>query len=168
MTTTLSEEIALWDGRSATALQSAYARHCAEEDFTATVLTHIADGKLQRAATWLLKKHLEAGSRLSAAGCRAVFGALSAQEHWESRLHILQSLPYLDIHEDDSAALEQFLDACVGSDRKFVRAWAYNGFHELARRFPRYRKKVDDMLARAGESEAASVQARIRNILGTP
>ena len=165
MARTLSEEIASWDGKSVAALQSTYERHSAEENFVATILVHISDIELQRAATWLLKKHLEVGNSLSTAGCRAVFGSLSLQEHWESKLHILQCLPYLDIPEDDSVGLEKFLEACLKSDRKFVRAWAYNGFKELSIRFPRYREKVDGMLAQAIESESASVRARIRNIL---
>lgn len=165
MTTTLSEEIGSWDGKSAAALQATYERHCAEEDFVATILAQIADVNLQRAATWLLKKHLEAGNSLADGDCRAILDGLPVQEHWESKLHILQCLPHLNILEEDSADLEKFLDSCVKSENKFVRAWAYNGFSELSLRFPRYREKVDGMLARAGESEAASVRARIRNIL---
>jgi len=164
VTTTLSEEIASWDGKSAAVLESTYERHGAHDDFVATILAHLSDVELQRAATWLLKRHLEVGNSLSVAECRAVFGGLSVQEHWESKLHILQCLPYLDIPEDDIVGLERFLDACLESERKFVRAWAYNGFNELALRFPRYREKVDGMLARAAESESASVRARIRNM----
>ena len=85
--------------------------------------------------------------------------------HWECKLHVLQCLPYLEIPESESASLERFLDACLESDNKFVRAWAYNGFSELSLRFPRYRERVDGLLARAATSEAASVRARIRNIL---
>ncbi len=162
---TLLEEIASWDGKSATALQSTYERHSDDEDFVATVLEHIADVELQRAATWLLKRHLEAGNSLSPGDSRAILGVLSDQEHWESRLHLLQCLPYLDIPEDQSTGLEQFLDSCLESDNKFLRAWAYNGFNELALRLPSYRDEVNLMLARASESEAASVRARIRNIL---
>ena len=164
VTVALSEEIASWDGKSAAALQSTYDRHCAEEGFVATILGHVADVDLQRAATWLLKKHLEAGNSLSSSGCRAVLGALSVQDHWESKLHVLQCLPYLDIPENETAGLERFLEACLENDNKFVRAWAYSGFNELSLRFPRYRDRVDGMLARAGVSEAASVRARIRNI----
>ncbi|MYJ77051.1 MAG: hypothetical protein F4047_02600 [Caldilineaceae bacterium SB0670_bin_27] len=162
---TLLDEIASWDGKSATALQSTFERHSDEEDFLATILEHIADVELQRAATWLLKRHLEAGNSPSPGDSRAILGVLSDQEHWESRLHLLQCLPYLDIPEDQSTGLEQFLDSCLESDNKFLRAWAYNGFNELALRFPRYRDEVNLMLARASESEAASVRARIRNIL---
>ena len=164
MTSALSEEIDSRDGKSAAALQSTYERHRTEEDFVATILAKVADAESQRAATWLLKKHVEAGNSLSAADCRTVFGVLPCQDHWESKLHILQCLPYLDIGEDDCAGLENFLRACIRSERKFVRAWAYNGFNELAMRFAQYREEVDGMLARAAESEAASVRARIRNI----
>ena len=162
---TILDEIASWDGKSATALQSTYERHGDEEDFVATVLEHIADVALQRAATWMLKRHLEAGNSVSAGVSRAILGVLSDQEHWESKLHLLQCLPHLEIPEDESAGLERFLDSCLESDNKFVRAWAYNGFNELALRFPRYREEVNLMLARAIESEAASVRARIRTIL---
>ena len=162
---TLLEEIASWDNKSAAALQSTYERHGDDEDFPGTVLEIIADVELQRAATWLLKKHLEAGHSLSPEGSRAILEALSAQQHWESKLHILQCLRYLDIGEDHTAGLKRFLDSCLESDNKFLRAWAYNGFNELSLRFPRYREETDRMLARAGETEAASVRARIRNIL---
>lgn len=165
MTSALSEEIGSWDGKSAAALQSTYERHRDEADFVATILAHVADVESQRAATWLLKKHLEAGNSLSAAECRTVLGVLSDQVHWESKLHVLQCLPHLDIREDDCGGLENFLNSCIRSEKKFVRAWAYNGFNELSTCFPRYREKVDGMLARASESEAASVRARIRNIL---
>jgi hypothetical protein len=162
---TLLEEIASWDNKSATALQSTYGRYSDEDNFLATVLEHIADVELQRAATWLLKRHLEAGHSLPLQSSRVVLKALSDQEHWESQLHILQCLRYLIIPEDQTTHLESFLASCLESDNKFLRAWAYNGFNELALRFPRYRDEIDLMLARASQSEAASVRARIRNIL---
>ena len=162
---TLLEEIASWDNKSAATLQSTYNRHGGKEDFLATIIEHIAVVEVQRAATWLLKRHLETGNSLSPRSSREILDTLSDQEHWESKLHILQCLPYLDIPEDKSADLERFLDSCLDSDNKFLRAWAYNGFNELSIRFPRYREEVNQMLVRALESEAASARARIRNIL---
>lgn len=165
MTTALSKEMGSWDGKSAAALQSMYKRHRAEEGFVGTILAHLVDVELQRAATWLLKQPLETGDSPTAPACRTILRALSVQEHWESKLHMLQCLPYLEIPEDASAGLEGFLEACLESDNKFLRAWAYNGFNELSLRFPRYRERVDSMLAQAAISEAASVRARIRDIL---
>ena len=162
---TLLDEIASWDNKSVATLQSTYNRHGGNGDFLATILEHIADVELQRAATWLLKRHFEAGNSLSRGDSRAILGKLSDQEHWESKLHILQCLPYLDIPEDQNIGVERFLDSCLESDNKFLRAWAYNGFNELALRFPRYREEVNLMLTQANQTEAASVRARIRNIL---
>ena len=162
--TDLTEELGVWDGKSAAALQSIYLRRCADEDFVATTLVLVADANLQRAATWMLKRHLELGNPLSARECRSILGSLSVQQDWESKLHLLQCLPYLSIPDEDRVGLEQFLDAGVRSDKKFVRAWAYSGLGELALRFPQYREAVEGMLARAGGSETASVRARIRNL----
>ncbi len=162
--TNLTTDLGAWDGKSAAVLQSMYERHSADADFLPTILAHLGDVNLQRAATWLLKRHLELGNSLSADACRTVLGSLAFQQHWESRLHLLQCLPLLSVAEEDRDDLKTFLDACVRSDQKFVRAWAYNGFNELALRFPQYREAVDQMLARASESEAASVRARIRNL----
>lgn len=162
--TNLTTDLGSWDRRSASVLESIYERHSADQDFIPTTLAHLADSHLQRAATWLLKRHLDLGHSLSPAECRSVLGSLAAQEDWESKLHLLQCLPHLGVTEEDRGGLETFLDTCVRSDRKFVRAWAYNGFNELALRFPHYRQAVDEMLARASESEAASVRARLRNL----
>ena len=162
--TNLTADLGSWDGKSAAVLQSIYERHSADADFLPTLLARLADVHLQRAATWLLKRHIELGNSLSATECRSVLGSLAAQEDWESKLHLLQCLPHLSVAEEGREGLEAFLDACVRSDRKFVRAWAYNGFNELALRFPQYRDAVDELLARASESEAASVRARIRNL----
>ena len=159
-----AEEFGAWDGKSTAVLHTIYLRHCADEDFVATALAHVADADLQRAATWMLKRHLELGNPLSVGECRSILGSLSVQQDWESKLHLLQCLPYLSIPDEDRVGLEQFLDACVRSDKKFVRAWAYSGLGELALRFPQHREAVDGMLARAGGSETASVRARIRNL----
>ena len=162
--TNLTADLGSWDGKSTAVLQSIYERHAVDGDFLPTLLAHLSDVNLQRASTWLLKRHLEFGNSLSPAECRAVLGNLASQQHWESKLYLLQCLPHLSVAEEDREGLETFLDACVRSDRKFVRAWAYNGFNELALGFPQYREAVDRMLARASESEVASVRARIRNL----
>ena len=141
--TDLTEELGVWDGKSTAALQSIYLRDCADDDFVATTLVLVADVNLQRAATWMLKRHLELGNPLSARECRSILGSLSVLQDWESKLHLLQCLLYLSIADEDRPGLEQFPDACVRSDKKFVRAWAYSGYKELALRFPQYREAVD-------------------------
>lgn len=38
---------------------------------------------------------------------------------------------------------EQFLDSCLDSDNRFLRAWAYNRFNELLLRIPRHREEMN-------------------------
>lgn len=95
--TNLTTDLASWNGKSAEVLHAVYERHSADADFLPTILAHLADVNLQRAATWLLKRHLELGNSLSAAECRSVLGSLAAQEDWESKLHVLQCLPWVSV-----------------------------------------------------------------------
>ena len=48
---------------------------------------------------------------------------------------------------------------------KFVRAWSYNGLYELATSFPSLRKEAERFFDMALADEAASVKARVRNIM---
>ena len=80
-------------------------------------------------------------------------------------MHLLQCLPYLTIDTREVKQLEPFLRRCLQSENKFVRAWGYNGFNELALQHADFKPEVDSLLAAALEEEAPSVKARIRNIL---
>jgi len=94
-----------------------------------------------------------------------VYKSLGTQEHWEAKLHILQSLPYLPIAERNRKAVEAFLRLTLTDANKFVRAWSYNGFYELARQHPKYQAETEQFFQMAMRDEAASVKARIRNIM---
>ncbi len=54
---------------------------------------------------------------------------------------------------------------CLEDDNKFVRAWAYNGFYELAKQYPEYRTEAGQLFEMALRDEAASVKARVRNVM---
>jgi hypothetical protein len=58
-----------------------------------------------------------------------------------------------------------FLRTCLADENKFVRAWAYNGFYLLSQQYPEYQQETEQFFAMAMRDEAASVKARIRNIL---
>ena len=58
-----------------------------------------------------------------------------------------------------------FLRNCLVDNNKFVRAWAYNGFYELAVQYPEYEKETKQFFEMAMRDEAPSVKSRIRNIM---
>lgn len=152
-------------GQPVADLQAVYDRRSEEPALGTELVSLLADPQLQKPASWMLRRHLEAGHALSVAQAKPLFRALSGLQDWETRLQVLQSLSYLPIGKREVKPLEAFLRDCLESENKFVRAWAYHGFHELALQHAQFQAEVDRLLERALEDEAASIKARVRNIL---
>ena len=161
----LQQEIADWDGKSADDIHLIYSRYFHAPAFISEVLSLIKQVPYQKGATWLLKKHLEDEGHLTLQQMGSIYRTLPKFEHWESKLHILQSMPFMPIRKSKVKVVESFLRNCLADQNKFVRAWTYNGFYLLAKQYPEYQAEVDQLLDQAMQNEAASVKARIRNIL---
>ncbi len=71
-------------------------------------------------------------------------------------------MPISQNHKDE---IEKFLRECLGNEKKFVRAWAYNGFQILAEQFSEYKEEVSKLFEQALREEATSVKARIRQLM---
>ena len=55
----------------------------------------LSEGVEANGASWLLKYHLESNGCLCCIEVALLYQALQELKGWESRLHILQSLPFL-------------------------------------------------------------------------
>jgi hypothetical protein len=93
---------------------------------------------------------------------------LSGSTPWESRLHILQMLPDLEIPTASSESLFQSLTGSLSEQNKFVRAWVYTALETLASQHEDYRPEVSQLLERATIDEAPSVRARLRQLKTKP
>jgi len=158
-------EIDKWDGKSANDIGDIYSRYCHDESFQKDIIQLIGETTLQKGATWLLKRHLENKKKISNSETSKIYKKLDSLEHWESKLHVLQSLPFLLIPKSDKKSVELFLRSCLTDNNKFVRAWAYNGFYELAVQYPEHVKETKQFFEMAMRDEAPSVKSRIRNIM---
>ncbi|MCU7917870.1 MAG: hypothetical protein KZQ95_05865 [Candidatus Thiodiazotropha sp. (ex Epidulcina cf. delphinae)] len=161
----IQSDIGKWDEKSARDIGDIYNRHYQSPSFIGHIVEIISADKCQKGATWLLKHHLESRHQLSKSKVHEIFGKLTSLTKWESKLHILQCLPYLSIEKADKKKVELFLRNCLMESNKFVRAWAYNGFYELARQYPEYKEETKQFLLMAMKDEAPSVKSRIRNIM---
>ena len=161
----LRADLAAWDGKSADDIRVVYDRYCGGPSFVSDVLDLAADASLQNGATWLLKHHLEASNALEPDEVGKVCAFLPDLTHWESRLHVLQCLPHVPVPASHREAVEAFLRTNMADDVKFVRAWAYGGYWELARQFPEYRAEAERLCEIAMHHEAASVKARLRRVM---
>ncbi|MEW8322573.1 MAG: hypothetical protein AB2606_07985 [Candidatus Thiodiazotropha taylori] len=75
---------------------------------------------------------------------------------------MFKSLCNSQVEQEEVSA---FLRECLTSSNKFVRAWSYNGFYELAIQHPQYQQETKVFFEMAMRDKAPSVKARIRNIM---
>ncbi|WP_419904487.1 hypothetical protein [Kiloniella sp.] len=154
-----------WDGKSVKDISKIYDQFSAQNEFTENIIKALTDTNLQSGATWLLKRYMSEGGTLHPNLIVLIYKYLPLLDHWESKLHILQSMEYMPIPTNQKKVTLRFLRASLKDQNKLVRAWAYNGFHLFAHQFHEYKEERDKLFSKAINNEAASVKARIRNIL---
>lgn len=159
------QDLSFWDGRSVDDILKIYENHKNSRSFIDDLVSLIVERIEENGATWLLKHHLEQGVELDSADVNRIYGVLPRLKGWEGRLHILQSIPYMPIHEKNRALVEAFVRDGLDGDHKLIRAWSFNGFYEVAKTFPDLQQEAQAIFEQALETEAASVKARIRNVL---
>ena len=164
---TLEKAILQWDKKSAHDITRVYHEFYQSSDFIRQLLKLAQDEKAQDGATWLIKHWLENNEAAHHQQVNPVLDILDKLHLWPAKLHVLQSLPFLEIKQEQTKALESFLYQHLTDKNKFVKAWAYNGYHVLALQHPHYRKIAKEYLEMGLRDEAASIKARIRNALAS-
>ncbi|UTF61720.1 hypothetical protein [Gilvimarinus sp. DA14] len=162
--TGLERELALWHGKSTDAILHIYQRYYRDADFCAKLLQSLPSPCNQQAASWLLKHYCEQQASLSPSELDTLCLHLPRLAHWQSQLHVLQLLPGHSFSHTQRQQLEPFVRTAIGSENKFVRAWAYNALHELALQFKDLRRDALDTITCAQRDEAPSVKARLRHL----
>lgn len=179
MTQRLMQQIAEWDGKSKDDITKVYQGFKQQKDLVSTLISYLENPTLQKGASWLIKHLLEQqfeGNKKQHKDGKGLlvpikevclinlYEQLANFNHWQVKLHILQSLPYLAMPPKSLKKIECFLRTALIDNNKFVRAWAYNGFHLLGVNHPQYKEEAKQFLTMGLRDEPASVKARIRNI----
>ena len=153
--------------KSTESIIAIYDQYAAAEEFTAQLVNYMNKPALQRGATWLLKHHLEiTGNTLAPPLNDRVYAHVSTLDHWEAKLHILQCMSQLPISNKCVSKVETFLRNCLANKAKFVRAWAYSGFHLLATQHPQFQQEAELLFDQALQHETAgSVKVRVRRAI---
>ena len=118
---------------------------------------------LQVGATWVIKRLAELGDAPAGKQAARAIDLLDRVHAPDAVLHLLQTLPYMEIPADRQAGLYRALNRLIGPRRAFIRAWAYNGLGVLAKGNPDLRIEVEALFGAAAERETAAVRARIRH-----
>ena len=161
----IEQELADWDGKSADDIGRIYDRHAQRPTFLSELIEFATVPSLQKGATWLIKRQIETTDALSQSECQSVLKLIPALNEWEAKLHLLQCLPHLTIPAKQKKAVESVTRECIVHENKFVRAWGYGGFYELARQHPAYQHEALQLMEMAKRDEPPSGQARIRRVM---
>jgi hypothetical protein len=155
-----------WDGRDTRPLRDLADGLPATPGHAGELITLASRSEpgLPEGATWVLKRWLEQGHSFDRRLSGRLAALLDRELPWAAALHVLQSLPRIDLTPKRWRDLEPALEAHRRSPRAIVRAWAFNGLALLAGREPRLRRRVRALLDAALVDEAPSVKARIRNV----
>lgn len=121
------------------------------------------ESALQVGATWVIKHLGERGNPPSGPLAARAIDLLGRLQEPDAVLHLLQTLPYMEIPAGGRDKLRRSLDRLIGSRHAFIRAWAYNGLGVLANADPNLRHEVEALFDEASERETAAVRARIRH-----
>ena len=161
----MEKEILAWDGKSAADIAKIFHLRCDEPLFIGTLIKLMEVTACQKGATWLLKAWFKSDQSITPEQASKIISHLGILEDWEAKLHILQCLPSLSIKPQQKLSVEKFLRTTLLDKNKFIRAWSYNGFYELANQYPEYQDEAKQFFEMAMRDEAASVKARVRNIM---
>jgi|RhiMetdeSRZDD1v2_1073273.scaffolds.fasta_scaffold215840_2 hypothetical protein len=162
----IREELESFDGKHTDVLDRILSKHRRTNSLIESLVLLMADqqSSVQTGATWLLKVLAENDAEFKSKHLIAIFGSLSELTHWLSKLHICQMLQYVSIPRESERSVVWFLERNLYDENKFLRAWAYNGFYELARQRNEYFDYAIEQLEHGETDKAASVKARIRNV----
>ena len=161
----VGKDVLCWDGKSAEDIEQIYIEYHAEVGFRTNVIALCLDEQLSVGGTWLLKRYLESGGKLSDDEQQAILARLTRYQHWEAKLHILQVLAHFSITKQTRRVLEPFLRHGLSDINKFIKAWSFNGLYELAVQYPELQNEVTELLNLALVHEPASVKARVRRLI---
>lgn len=161
---TLQIDIQTWDKKSKPGILDVYEKHSDNADFIGCLLDLSKHDDCSEGATWLLKHALEQGSKLNDHQIDGFCGLIETELSWQSILHILQILPFINVPAAHKNKMMAFVRRHAEDENKFVRAWAYNGLYELANTYPEYRDGLSVVFDAAEETEPPAVKARIRNV----
>lgn len=144
-------------------MRQIYDANCESSNFTSTLAALLAEQDYQRGASWLLKHHIDNGHAVKRDDAQICYTSLDKLTHWDTQLHILQTMHALPIDATHKAAVHRFLTKNMTSKRTLIRAWSYAGFVILARQYEEYRAEARVLLEQAKEVETAgSIKVRVR------
>ena len=128
----------------------------------ADVIRIAASHDHQVAATWLLNAW---AANKHTPEPLDILELYSHPHHWQAQLHLAQMTRHVPDLSKYVQTLYPILKRWLESPAPFVRAWTYDALWHLTEENEKLRDQVLELIVTAADTEKASVQARIRNLI---
>ena len=155
-----------WDRKHTDPLKAFYNTHQKAPSFIDGVLElYLQDKGLEHATSWIIKHHCDNGRSLNRNQLDKAIGKLGELDYWENQLHVLQIIPMAELTKEQAGRIEPEVRKLLESNKKFVKAAAYEAYVAVVKHFPELRPEFVALCENALEKESASVKVKIRRIL---
>lgn len=162
----LKKSLGDWDGVHSQYLIDIYSRYAKNDKFLDNLIQlYLSESDLQKVTSWLIKHHHDKGNTITDSQIRKLLSEVNNLEHWESKLHILQLVPKFRIDKNMSGGIETFVRQAMKSEKKFVKAAAYEAYFEIVKNIPDLQNEFYHTCEQALIDESASIKSKVRKIL---
>ncbi len=162
----LTKKLSQWDKKHTDHLKEIYQNYQGNSDFLDTIIDLYTDcGDLEHSTTWIIKHYVDNGKKLSLTQTDKILSKISRLDFWESKLHILQITPQIDLTLKNAELIEPSVNSMMKSDKKFVKAAAYEAYYEIVKLIPELKNEFTILCEHALETESASIKSKVKRIL---
>lgn len=162
----IEDRLLEWDGKHTNYLKNIYQTNMHAASFIQNIIAiYASNDATENATTWLIKHFCDKGEILDNEQIGRIFQKIGKLKHWGSQLHLLQTIPQLNLSKPLITPIEPFLKKSLSSNRTFVRAAAFEAYFEVIKFFPELKNEFKLTCEDALEKESASVQVKLKRIL---
>jgi len=162
----LSKELSKCDRKHTDHLIEIYQNNQGKPEFLDKIIdVYVSCDDLEHSTTWLIKHFIDNGTKLSQTQADKVLANISKLDFWESKLHILQITPKINLTLKNAKLIEPSVNTMMKSDKKFVKAAAYEAYFEIVKLIPELRNEFTILCENALETESASIKSKVKRIL---
>ncbi len=146
-------------------LSNLYEKYSKDKNFIETLFNTLSDNQeAAHVVSWILKRYTEDGGELSSSQVNQLTTFFASDRDWQSELMFLQTLPNIELTDNDYDNVDKLVKRSINAENKFVKAWAYQGMYELVKLNPELVAELEFYCDKALRNEEGAVAARVRKI----
>lgn len=156
-----------YDGKSVQYLGQLQAEFESDPDYVGGLITALTQSRenVANGASWLLLDHLNRGKKLSAEQSEQVAKSVPSLMNWPEQLHCAQMIRHLELDKSLAKIVMREMETLQSHNRPFLRAWSLDAIWHIAQSHDEFKDRAFAAIERAKEDNAASVRARVKNLI---